>query len=95
MFRKYLLRLRGLELLLDLDLERRDARGLTGLTFSCLILTLGSRSGDSLRLCRFSFVILNKMYTRLSLLTEYRSTFHLVNCSRANRYLNSTATMVH
>lgn len=56
-----LLRLRGLELLLDLDLERRDPRGLTGLSFSCLIRTFGSRSEDSRRLCRFSLVILSKI----------------------------------
>lgn len=54
---KYLLVLRGLGLLLDLDLERRDVCGLTGLCFSCFILTLDSRSGDSLLLFRFSLVI--------------------------------------
>lgn len=58
---KYLLRLRGLELLLDLDLERLEDRGLTGLSFSCLIRTLVSRSGDSRRLCLFSLVILCKV----------------------------------
>lgn len=56
------LRLGGLELPLDLDLERRDLCGLTGLTLSCLILTLDSRSGDSLLLCRFSLVILQELH---------------------------------
>lgn len=54
---EYLLVLCGLELPEDLDLERRVLCGLTGLSFSCLILTFGSRSGESLLLCRFSFVI--------------------------------------
>lgn len=53
-----LLVLCGLELPLDLDLERRVLCGLTGLSFSCFILTFDSRSGESLLLCRFSFVIL-------------------------------------
>lgn len=63
-FFKYLLVLLlcGLELPLDLDLERRALCGLTGLTCSCFILTLGSRSGDSLLLCRFSLVILMYIY---------------------------------
>lgn len=49
----------GLELPLDLDLDRRALCGLTltGLSFSCFILILGSRSGDSLLLCRFSLAI--------------------------------------
>lgn len=54
---EYLLVLCGLELPEDLDLERRVLCGLTGLSFSCFILTFGSRSGESLLLCRFSFVI--------------------------------------
>lgn len=74
----YLLRLRGLGLLLDLDLERRDARGLTGLSFSCLIRTLGSRSGDSRRLCLFSLVILCKIKSSFPVEIDYNSTFHLV-----------------
>lgn len=57
---KYLLVLLlcGLEVPLDLDRERRDVCGLTGLSFSCFIFSLDSRSGDSLLLCRFSLVIL-------------------------------------
>lgn len=69
-FSKYLLRLRGLELL--------DARGLTGLSSSCLIRTLGSRSGDSRRLCRFSLVILSEILSLLPVETKCNSTFHLV-----------------
>lgn len=61
---KYLLLLLlcGLELPLDLDLERRDVCGLTGLSFSCFTFTFNSRSGDSLRLCRFSLAILHNIH---------------------------------
>lgn len=62
----YLLVLCGLELPLDLDLERPDVCGLTGLSLSCFILTLDSRSGGSLLLCRFSLVIL-KIYEQIPL----------------------------
>lgn len=51
----------GLELSLDLDRERRDVCGLTGLSFSCFIFTLDSRSGESLFLCRLSLVILKRL----------------------------------
>lgn len=60
----YLLVPCGLDLPLDLDLERRVLCGLTGLSFSCLILTFDSRSGESLLLCRFSFVILVYVWKR-------------------------------
>lgn len=73
--KKYLLvlLLGGLELPLDPDLERRDVCGLTGLSFSCFILTLDSRSGDSLLLCRFSLVILNYIHEFKRYVTKHTS----------------------